>query len=228
MRQLFDAATSTYTYLLVDERTREAILIDPVYEQLERDIALIGELGVTLRYVLDTHVHADHVTASGALRARLGANTVVGREAEVACADRHVGDGDTIEIGDTILDVVETPGHTPGCVTYVTRDRAMAFTGDALLVRGCGRTDFQGGSAHALYRSIRDKLFALPDATIVYPGHDYRGFTASTIGEERHCNPRLATTTESQFVELMSKLALPQPARIAIAVPRNQQCGAST
>ena len=151
-RQLFDAESSTYTYLLADEETREAVIIDPVLEQLDRDIGLLRDLGLTLRYALDTHVHADHVTALGSLREKLGAQTVLSANAGVGCADIAAHDGDLIRFGRHALEVRETPGHTAGCVTYVTDDRRMAFTGDALLIRGCGRTDFQEGNAHQLYR----------------------------------------------------------------------------
>jgi glyoxylase-like metal-dependent hydrolase (beta-lactamase superfamily II)/rhodanese-related sulfurtransferase len=225
-RQLFDRETSTYTYLLADEATREAILIDPVLEQIERDLDVIQGLGLTLRYALDTHVHADHVTAVGALRERLGARTVVSERAGVACADVRVKDGDAIRFGAYRVDVLETPGHTAGCVTYVTGDRAMAFTGDALLIRGCGRTDFQQGDAHQLFHSVHDKLFTLPAQTAIYPAHDYHGRMMTTIDEERRLNPRLGDgRTEDEFVAIMSKLALAYPKRIDVALPRNARCG---
>ena len=225
-RQLFDAQSWTYTYLLADEATREAILIDPVIEQLERDVGLIGDLGLTLRYVLDTHVHADHVTASGAMRDRLGARSVVSERAGVGCADDLVKEGDVIRFGRYGVEVRETPGHTAGCLTYVTLDRAMAFTGDAILIRGCGRTDFQEGSAPTLYRSVHDKVFSLPDSTLIYPGHDYRGHTVSTVEEERRLNPRLGRgKTQEEFVTIMSQLNLAYPAQIDRALPLNQHCG---
>ncbi|MCX5742767.1 MAG: MBL fold metallo-hydrolase [Proteobacteria bacterium] len=228
-RQLFDPETSTYTYLLADEDTHEAILIDPVLEQLERDIALIGELGLTLTSALDTHVHADHVTATGALRARLGARSVVSERAGVGCADVLVKAGDVVRFGRHGVEVRETPGHTPGCLTFVTLDHAMAFTGDALLIRGCGRTDFQQGSAATLYRSIHDAIFTLPASTLVYPGHDYRGRTVTTVDEERRCNPRLGgNKSPEEFVAIMSNLNLADPKQIDRAVPRNQQCGFET
>jgi sulfur dioxygenase len=225
-RQLFDPETSTFTYLLADEATREAIIIDPVLEQLERDIGLIGDLGLTLTHALDTHVHADHVTATGSMRDRLGARTVFSERAGVGCADVLVKEGDVIRFGRHGVVVRETPGHTPGCLTYVTHDRAMAFTGDALLVRGCGRTDFQQGSAEALYRSIHDKVFSLPAETLLYPGHDYRGRTVTTVDEERRLNPRLGGgKSEAEFIAIMSNLNLAYPKQIDRAVPRNQQCG---
>ena len=212
--------------MLADDTTRDAVIIDPVLDQLDRDLGLISDLGLTLRYALDTHVHADHVTASGALRDRLGARTVLSARAGVGCADDLVKDGDVIRFGRHGLEVRETPGHTAGCVTYVTLDRVMAFTGDALLIRGCGRTDFQQGSAAALYRSIHDKVFSLPASTLVYPAHDYRGRTVTTIGEELRCNPRLGGgASEAAFVTTMNDLKLAYPKHIDQAIPRNQHCG---
>jgi sulfur dioxygenase len=225
-RQLFDAETATYTYLLADEATREAILIDPVLTQIERDIALIEELELRLRYALDTHVHADHVTALGSLRERLGAQTVISERAGVGCADVLVKDGDSLTFGAHRIDVLETPGHTSGCLSYVLRDHGMVFTGDALLIRGCGRTDFQEGDPHELYHSVHDKLFRLPGSTTIYPGHDYKGRTASSIDEERRHNPRLGRgNSEDQFVEIMRALTLAYPKYIDIALPRNVHCG---
>jgi glyoxylase-like metal-dependent hydrolase (beta-lactamase superfamily II) len=193
-QQLFDAESSTYTYLLADPHSREAVLIDPVLDQVERDVALLFELGLTLRYTLETHVHADHVTSGGVLRRRLGSQTVVSANGGAACADVLVRHGDVIRFGAKALEVRETPGHTNGDITYVTADRAMAFTGDALLIRGCGRTDFQQGDARTLYASVREQIFTLPDTTLVYPGHDYKGRTVSTVGDERLHNPRLGGT----------------------------------
>lgn len=228
LRQLFDPETSTYSYLLADEVTREAVIIDPVKEQLERDATLIEELGLRLVYALDTHVHADHVTGAGALRQRLGAKTVISAKADVACADVAVRDGDAIRFGNHVLEVRETPGHTDGCVTYVTEDRKMAFTGDALLIRGSGRTDFQQGNSRTLYNSVREKIFTLPDDTLLYPGHDYKGRTLSTVGEEKALNPRLGVAkTEAEFVQIMANLGLAPPKRIDVAVPANLSCGLS-
>ena len=227
-RQLFDQDTWTYSYLLADEETRQAVLIDPVLEQHDRDVALVRELGLTLVYTLETHVHADHVTGSGALREALGSKAVVSRHGGAACADVHVDDGDTIQFGKHTIEVRATPGHTPGCVTYVVRDgdRTMAFTGDALFVRGCGRTDFQGGDARALYRSVHEKIFTLPDDTLVYPGHDYKGHTVTTVGEEKRLNPRLRLgIDEATFVAIMDNLGLPRPRRMDVAVPANLACG---
>jgi sulfur dioxygenase len=225
-RQLFDPETSTYTYLLADAVTREAILIDPVLDQIERDARLLHELGLELRYALDTHVHADHVTAAGALRDRLGARTVIARRAGVGCADLQVGDGDVIRFGGHGVRALETPGPTAGCLSYLTLDRQRVFTGDALLIRGCGRTDFQGGDPEQLYRSIHDQLFALPGATLIYPGHDYHGRTASSIDEERRHNPRLGGgATCAEFTRIMRGLTMPRPRLIDVALPRNVRCG---
>lgn len=226
LRQLFDRETSTYSYLLADATTREAVLLDPVLGQVERDARLIRELGLHLVYALDTHVHADHVTGAGVLRDRLGARTVVSRAAGVGCADAVVGEGDVIRFGAHALRVLETPGHTAGCVTYVTGDDAVAFTGDAILIRGCGRTDFQGGNAHQLYRSVHDKLFTLPAATLIYPAHDYHGQTVSTVGEEQRLNPRLGGgKTCDEFAVIMSQLGLAVPAKMASSVMQNARCG---
>ncbi len=225
-RQLFDPQSSTYTYLLADKDAGEAVLIDPVRDQLERDIELLAELGLRLRYVLDTHVHADHVTASGLLRQRLGAKTVVSRHGGAPCADLLVGDGDSIRFGAHSLEVRETPGHTSGCVTYVDHEGGAAFTGDTLLIRGCGRTDFQQGDAAQLYRSIHEKIFSLPDATRLYPGHDYRGRTMTTVGEEKAHNRRLGGgRSETEFVQLMAELKLQYPKKIDTALPANLACG---
>jgi glyoxylase-like metal-dependent hydrolase (beta-lactamase superfamily II)/rhodanese-related sulfurtransferase len=225
-RQLYDAETSTYTYLLADEESGDAILIDPVLEQVDRDLGLIQELGLTLRYALDTHVHADHVTGLGSLRERTGAKTVQAERAAVGCSDVLAKQGDVISFGKYGVEVRETPGHTDGCLTFVTTDQAMAFTGDALLIRGCGRTDFQQGNAHTLYRSVHDQVFTLPDTTLIYPGHDYKGRTVSTVGEEKRLNPRLgAGKTEAEFVQIMDNLGLAKPKKIDVAVPANAHCG---
>lgn len=228
-RQLFDLDTSTYTYLLADEATREAIIIDPVIEQVERDAKLIKDLGLKLTYALDTHVHADHVTALGSLREKLGCQTVLSHRAEVGCCDIKAKTGDVFQFGQYGVKVLETPGHTNGCMSFVTTDNKMVFTGDALLIRGCGRTDFQQGSAATLYASISKQIFTLPDETVVYPGHDYKGHMASTVGEEKAHNPRLGQgKTEAEFIEIMSKLSLAYPKKIDEALPKNLQCGLVT
>lgn len=221
-RQLFDAATSTYTYLLADPETKEAVLIDSVIEQVDRDAALIAELGLKLTHVLETHVHADHVTGAAMLKKRLGAKTVVGERSGMPFADVLAKQGDEIRFGKYGLSVRETPGHTNGCLSYVTLDQKMVFTGDALLIRGTGRTDFQQGDSHALYRSVHEQIFTLPDETLVYPGHDYKGRTVSSVGEEKRLNPRVGGgKTEAEFVDIMKNLVLAKPARIDVAVPAN-------
>jgi len=228
-RQLFDRDTSTYTYLLADEVSRAAVLIDSVREQLERDLALLEDLDLTLTYVLETHVHADHVTSAALLRERTGARTVVSHAGGAPCADLQVRNGDVIRFGAHALEVRATPGHTSGCVTYVTENRCMAFTGDALLIRGCGRTDFQEGDAHTLFQSVRGRIFTLPDECAIYPGHDYAGRTVSTVGEEKRLNPRLgAHRSEAEFVEIMENLGLAPPQRLDEALPANRNCGATT
>ncbi|WP_338871084.1 MBL fold metallo-hydrolase [Myxococcus stipitatus] len=221
-RQLFDSESSTYTYLLADERTREALLIDPVLEQVDRDIKLLTELGLSLRFVLETHVHADHVTAAGVLRQRTGAQVVASRLG-APCVDRHVSHGDVVEMGEIRLEVLETPGHTDDSVSYKMEDRV--FTGDTLLVRSAGRTDFQNGSASALHDSLTRVLFALPGNTLVYPGHDYKGHSVSTIDEEKRHNARVAGRNREDFIQLMNGLQLPPPKKLAVSVPANLACG---
>ena len=222
LRQLFDKETSTYTYLVADPKTHEAVLIDPVLEQVERDLKLLSELGLSLCYVLDTHVHADHVTASGELRRRTGAQTAQAKSG-AACADVHLLGGEQLRVGELTIDVLATPGHTDDSLSYRISDHV--FTGDALLVRGTGRTDFQNGDAGQLYDSLTKVLFALPEHVTVWPGHDYRGHTQSSIGEEQRFNPRVAGKTREQFVDIMNGLGLPRPAHIDRAVPANRQCG---
>lgn len=221
-RQLFDYDTWTYTYLLADEKSGEAVIIDPVLEQVERDLRLLDELGLQLKQVLDTHVHADHVTGAGKLRERTGCQTGLSSHAGVGCADMMLNEDASIRFGCYEIRAMETPGHTDTCLSYLCGD--MVFTGDALLIRGCGRTDFQSGDAGTLHDSIHNKLFTLPDETKVYPGHDYRGMNVSSIGEERRLNPRLTLSREG-FIELMAGLDLPDPKRIQEAVPANLACG---
>jgi glyoxylase-like metal-dependent hydrolase (beta-lactamase superfamily II)/rhodanese-related sulfurtransferase len=226
LRQLFDYESWTYTYLLADEESGEAVLIDPVIDQVERDIKVLNELGLRLIYTLDTHAHADHITGSGLLRQRLGSKAIISARVGAEGADVTVEDGDRIKFGSIELEVRATPGHTDGCVTYVTSDHKHAFTGDALFIRGTGRTDFQQGSAKTLYRSVHDKIFTLPDDTVIWPGHDYRGLTRSTVGEEKQHNPRLGDgKSEAEFVQIMSNLKLPPPKKIDVAVPANLHCG---
>ena len=225
-RQLFDQQSSTYTYLLADPGTREAVLIDPVFEQARRDAALLAELGLKLAWTLETHVHADHVTAAWLHRQRLGSRIAISQASGAQGADRLLSPGDRIAFGTRALEARATPGHTNGCLTYVLDDRSMAFTGDALLIRGCGRTDFQQGSPHTLFRSVREQVFSLPDACLVYPAHDYRGLTASSVGEEKRYNPRLGgEIQEEDFAGYMNHLGLPHPKQMDVAVPANLQCG---
>jgi len=223
-RQLFDRESSTYTYLLGDAASGEAALIDPVVEHVDRDLKLVADLGLRLTLVLDTHVHADHVTGAGTLRARVGARTHFSSRGGPDCADVLLDHGAEVVLGGTRIRALATPGHTSGCMSYVASGRV--FTGDALMVRGCGRTDFQEGDAATLWASVHDHLFTLPDETLVYPAHDYRGHTASTIGEEKRLNPRLGgAMTVDSFVALMASLDLPPPAKIHEAVPANRACG---
>jgi glyoxylase-like metal-dependent hydrolase (beta-lactamase superfamily II) len=225
-RQLIDPETSTYTYLLADRASREAVFIDTVHEQFDRDRTLLRELGLTLLYTLETHVHADHVTASGRFRKELGSEVVVGSACGVANADIGLREGERICFGGHVLVAWSTPGHTAGCVTYVCREEGMAFTGDALLIRGCGRSDFQDGDAATLFESVRTKIFSLPDETLLYPGHDYKGRTVTTVGEEKQFNPRLSLSkSEADFVALMDQLNLAYPRKIDIAVPANLESG---
>jgi sulfur dioxygenase len=225
-RQLLDPDTSTYTYLLADPASGEALLIDPVREQFARDVQLLQELGLRLGHALETHVHADHVTGGGRLRSELGCRLVTGVRSGVLTSDRSVGEGETIGFGRYELEVRETPGHTDGCVSYVCHAQGMAFTGDALLIRGCGRTDFQQGDSRRLYESIHRALFSLPDDTLLYPGHDYQGRTVTTVAEEKRFNLRLGDAKSAdEFVEIMSQLKLAYPRRIDEAVPANMASG---
>lgn len=220
IRQLFDRETSTYTYLLVDGG--DAALIDPVREQIERDLTLVRELGVRLTHVIETHVHADHVTAAGLIRERTGATTAASA-AGAPCVDLQLVHGSTIQIGATTITALATPGHTDDSLSLAVP--GAVFTGDTLLVRGCGRADFQNGNAGQLHDSITGVLFALPDDTLVYPGHDYAGRTVSTIGEERRFNPRIAGKTRDEFITVMAALNLPPPKKLAESVPANRACG---
>ncbi|MFK7987243.1 MAG: MBL fold metallo-hydrolase [Sandaracinaceae bacterium] len=226
LRPLFDAASSTYSYLLADPDTRDAVLIDAVFEQHLRDAALIRELGLQLKWCLETHVHADHVTGAWLLRKAFGARIALGSMSGAEGADRLLEAGDAIEFGSRALTVRPTPGHTNGCVTYVLDDLSMAFTGDALLIRGAGRTDFQQGDARALFHSIRERILSLPDACLLYPAHDYAGRTVTTVVEEREHNARVGgQADESDFVGYMENLGLPHPKKLDVAVPANLRCG---
>ena len=228
LKQLFDQDTWSYTYLLADLESGEAIIIDPVVGQVERDLRLIAELGLELVATLDTHVHADHVTGSGELRRQTGALSAVSSRAKVLCADRQLEHGDLIPFGRYALEVRSTPGHTDGCVTFVleTEGQTLAFTGDALLIRGCGRTDFQQGDSATLYRSVKAQILSLPADTLIYPAHDYRGHSVSSVAEELAHNPRLKEgVSEEAFVTMMNELELPFPRRIHEALSANIGCG---
>jgi glyoxylase-like metal-dependent hydrolase (beta-lactamase superfamily II)/rhodanese-related sulfurtransferase len=226
VRPLFDAASSTFTYLVFEPTTKHAVLIDPVYEQHARDGALIHELELTLDFTIETHCHADHVTGAWLMKQTLGSKIALAKVYGAANVDMPLEHGSTIRFGHEVLSVRATPGHTVGCVSLVDSARSMVFTGDALLVRGAGRTDFQGGDPHALFLSIHEQLFTLPDDCIVYPGHEYEGRMTTTVGEERRFNPRIGGgAREEDFVGYMHNLGLPHPKQIAIAVPANMRCG---
>ncbi|MEO8444625.1 MAG: rhodanese-like domain-containing protein [Gammaproteobacteria bacterium] len=227
-RQLFDAASATYTYLLGDPHSRQAVIIDPVFEQHLRDLALIGELELTLLAALDTHCHADHVTGAWLMQQATGCQIGISKRYgdSIRGADLRLDHGDTVAFGGHHLEVRATPGHTDGCVTYVTDDHGLAFTGDCLLIRGAGRCDFQQGNAHVLYRSITAQIFSLPDECLVFPAHDYSGRTMSSVGEERRHNPRIGgAANERDFVGFMENLNLPHPKQLAVALPGNQRSG---
>jgi sulfur dioxygenase len=225
-RQLFDPQSSTYSYLLGDRDRREAVLIDPVFEQARRDAALIDELGVKLVATLDTHVHADHVTGAWLHKEHCGSEIAVGAMSGAVGADRYLAHGGRVQFGKRYLEVRATPGHTQGCLTYVLDDESMAFTGDCLLIRGSGRTDFQQGDPQAMFRSVRSQILSLPSSCLLYPAHDYRGLTVTSVEEERRFNPRLGGEIgEADFVGYMNNLGLPHPKQMDIAVPANLRCG---
>ncbi len=226
-RQLFDSTSSTYTYLLADENAREALLIDPVFAQVQRDLALVDELGLELRLVIDTHAHADHVTAAWLLRAETGCDIASARAIGAENVTVPLDDGQACGVAGVELRCIATPGHTDGCMSFVTADESRVFTGDTLLIRGCGRSDFQQGSANRLYESITGRLFALPESCQVYPAHDYQGRNVSSIGEEKRFNARVgAGASETDFVEYMNAMKLPHPKLIDEAVPANMRSGA--
>lgn len=221
--QLFDPASSTYTYVLFDSITREALIIDPVDEQIERDLSELRARGLKLVWTVETHAHADHITSAGQLAEHAGARTAAPEGCGITTAAVQLKDGDTLAFGGERIKALHTPGHTAGSMSYVWRDHV--FTGDTLLINGCGRTDFQSGSSDALYRSITNVLFALPDDTTVWPAHDYQGRANTTIGAEKASNPRIAGKTEADFVAIMSSLSLPRPKRMDEAVPANLSSG---
>ena len=223
-RPLFEKESSTYTYLLADSDTKEAIIIDAVAETQQRDIGLIEELGLDLKYIIETHVHADHITSSCPLKQKfVNAQIVLGETNLVACADVLIKDGDNLQFGQYDITAMSTPGHTDGCMSFIVGDKV--FTGDALLIRSCGRCDFQGGSAEKLFDSI-SRLFTLPDETYVYPAHDYGGRTVSSIWEEKAFNEMIGGVVDkAEFVRRVNEMELSLPAKIHVAVPANQVCG---
>jgi sulfur dioxygenase len=222
-RQLFDSASSTYSYLLAGRRGGEALLIDPVLDKVDRYLQLLRELDLKLVKAVDTHLHADHITALGALRDHTHCITVMGEHSRVDVVSMRVADGDRLEVEDVELEALYTPGHTDDSYCFRMADRV--FTGDTLLIRGTGRTDFQNGDARLQYQSIFGRLLRLPEETLVFPGHDYKGDTVSTIGEERRCNPRLQVKSVDEYVELMGNLKLASPKMMDVAVPANMKVG---
>lgn len=223
-RQLIDDKTKTYTYLIADETTQAAILVDPVIDNVERDLKLIKELGLTLRYCLETHIHADHITGTGKLRELTDCLGILPENGMANCADKKIQHREILKVDSITIEAIATPGHTDSHMAYLVNGNRL-LTGDSLLIRGCGRTDFQSGDAGTLFDCITQELFTLPDATLVYPGHDYRGHTVSTIGEEKLFNPRFHAHSRDEFIALMENLNLPQPMQIMEAVPANTRCG---
>jgi glyoxylase-like metal-dependent hydrolase (beta-lactamase superfamily II) len=227
-RQLFEVGSSTYTYLIACPDTREAVLVDPVLDAVDRDLAIVQELGLTLAYTLETHVHADHITSAARLRSLVGSKVACPEMDGLAEADVGVSEMEPLDVGAIRLKPLFTPGHTDAHHAYLveTPDTARVMTGDALLIDGCGRTDFQGGSAETLYHSIHDKIFTLPGDTLVYPGHDYNRRHVSSVAEQRERNPRLGGgKSVEEFVAIMAALKLPYPKKIDVAVPANRRCG---
>jgi sulfur dioxygenase len=224
-RQLFHSESSTYSYLLGDNATRQALLIDPVLEKTQETLSLINQLGLTLALAIDTHTHADHITGLGALRDKTNCKTMMGTQTLADCVSATFSDGDLIDIGDIHLEVIYSPGHTDDSYSFYVCKQGILFTGDTLLIRGTGRTDFQNGDADAQYDSLFQRLLTLPEDTVVYPGHDYKGWTSSTIREEREHNPRLQLADKNTYVAFMTNLQLPSPTLMDIAVPANQACG---
>lgn len=221
--QLFEKTSSTYTYLIADKKTREAILIDPVQETLQRDLNLLKEYNLELKYVLETHVHADHITSAKELKNQTGAQLVYSKSSNLECADVLLDENQTIEVGSIKIKGILTPGHTNGCITYNINN--MLFTGDTLLINSCGRTDFQQGSPEKLYESIT-KLYQYEDNTIVYPAHNYQGIPYTTIGNQKQNNAFYKKDTKKEeFVEYMNSRELPLPKQIDVSVPKNQLCG---
>lgn len=227
-RQFFDAASCTFTYFVATREGGEALILDPVKEHAESYAGLLRQLDIRLAYAIDTHTHADHITALGELRELSGCVTIMGEKSKASCVSRRVADGEILSLDQNIaLQAIYTPGHTDESFSFVMNpDNPIAvFTGDVLLIRGTGRTDFQGGDARLSWNSIVNRLFRLPDRTMVYPAHDYRGWTATTIGEEKRFNPRLAGKSEAEYIEIMNSLRLPNPKTMDVAIPANLACG---
>lgn len=223
-RQLFDPETSTYTYLLADSLSKEAALIDTVFEKTARDLQLLKQLGLKLKYVFETHIHADHITGASVLRESTGAQVALSVEAGIHCADIQIKDGDTFFLGKSEIKAIATPGHTNTCTTYFWEDRL--FTGDTLFVRDVGRTDFQQGSNPIMFESITKKIYSYPDLTAIFPGHDYNGHLQSSVAEEKQFNIKVTSSTSlREFEERMLQMKLAQPKKIHIAVPANLKCG---
>ncbi|RTZ66910.1 MAG: MBL fold metallo-hydrolase [Aquificaceae bacterium] len=222
LKQLFDTETSTFTYLLVDAASRDAVIIDPVYGQMQRDLDALKELNAELKYIVETHVHADHITGAYDLKQATNAKFAAGVGTGLTCGDALLAEGEVIHFGHEVLHAIPTPGHTDGCTSYRWRDRL--FTGDTLLINACGRTDFQQGSPENLYNSIQ-KLLTFSDDYIVYPGHDYNGLRISSIGQEKQNNPYIVNTSKEEFIEKMNNLNLPKPKKIDESVPANLRCG---
>ena len=224
VKQLIDLSTCTFTYLLYSTKNKEALIIDPVFEQVERDLDLIKKLNLNLIYILETHVHADHITGASKIKEKTNAKICYGSKTGVKGADIFLNDGDKILLSDFEILTIHTPGHTNGCVSYYVDNKI--FSGDALFIEGTGRTDFQGGSSENIYDSVRKKLFSYPDDTIIFPGHNYKGFLSSSIGFERKFNPNVGDTiSKSEFLENESKKERPYPKKFDIAVPANMKCG---
>jgi len=222
--QLFEKETSTYTYLIGDPKSKQAIIIDPTIDMVSRDLQLIHELDLNLKYILETHVHADHITGAYNLKQKTQGQIAISKNSGAIGADIYLEDNDQLTFGNITLKALATPGHTHSCMSYYIE--GLLFTGDALLIRGTGRTDFQQGNSKTLFASIRNKIFNLPDETLIYPGHDYKGHTSSSVAQEKRHNPRVKMqNTEDDFISIMSHLKLDHPKRINEAVPANMRCG---
>ncbi len=224
VRQFFDKETSSYTYILIDPSSKKSIIIDPVFSNRERDIDFISAMGLELIYTIETHLHADHITGGYELKKRTGAKFAISKAANLTCADILIEDQQVFAFGDSSLKAISAPGHTNCGMCFLTQD--SIFTGDTLLIRKCGRTDFQDGNPKTLYQTVHKKIFSLPDETKIYPAHDYQGYSFSTVKEEKALNTRLKMSiTENEFVDIMNSLNLPYPDRMDEALPRNKNCG---